>query len=126
MFPIKNLPDSELEWARDFIAKSRWQEATTYRNSLPHEYTLFRNVSRDINKRLDYYHFLDLISEYGKWEKIFGTYGKLQKYLTIDGMRYFGWGGSEESWKECSKQCHGNLFGIASDLSCINRARALE
>ena len=127
MFPTKEkMPEEELNWAREFIKKSKWHEATTYRNTLPHEYTLFREVCRDNDKRLEYYHFLDLISDYGQWEKIFGTYGKLQKYLTIDGMRYFGWGGSEETWKDCAGHCNGNLYEIAKNLSCINRAKGLE
>lgn len=126
MFPTKEMPEEELNWAREFIKKSKWHEATTYRNTLPHEYTLFRNVSRDIDKRLDYYHFLDLISEYGKWEKLFGTYGKMFKYLTIDGMRYFGWCGGVDDWKEVSVKYNGDLYKTACDLSCINRAKALK
>ena len=123
MFPIKSLPETELIWARRFIKNNCWHEAKTYRKTLPHEYILFREISRDRKNRTDYYHFLDLISDYGRWEKIFGTYGKLQKYLTIDGVRYFGWGGNEESWREVSVKYNGDLYKTACDLSCINRAR---
>ena len=32
-------PD-EWAWAREFIARRRWQEAVTYRETAPHEYTI--------------------------------------------------------------------------------------
>ena len=39
-------PD-EWTWARDFIARRRWQEAVTYREKAPHEYTVCQWVKAD-------------------------------------------------------------------------------
>lgn len=48
-------PD-EWAWARDFVARRRWQEAVTYREKAPHEYTVRRWIGgSEANRDFDEY-----------------------------------------------------------------------
>lgn len=39
------------EWVRDFIQRRRWQQAVTYRETAPHEYTVRETSSPKVTSR---------------------------------------------------------------------------
>jgi hypothetical protein len=56
-------PD-ESAWARDFIARRKWREATTYRETAPHEYTVREwEVGEPANRDFD--QFTTFIRRFG-------------------------------------------------------------
>jgi hypothetical protein len=54
----------EQAWAADFIARRRWQEAVTYREKAPHEYTV-RQWVRGADGYRDFDRFVTLVRRFG-------------------------------------------------------------
>jgi len=79
----------EIEQVRCFINSVKWQEAKTYRDTFPHEYT----VSNWIGSRKDlfnkFYSFVEYIRKNGYQKKFFK---KTYTYLDVDGYQYWTMG----------------------------------
>lgn len=54
----------EWDWAREFVARRRWREAVTYRDTAPHEYVV-RTWETDEQGNLDFSRFVVLIRRCG-------------------------------------------------------------
>jgi hypothetical protein len=79
------------EWtsARDFIARRRWREAVTYRESAPHEYTI-RGWQSGETANQDFDEFATLVRRFGYADYF---YRIRHIYWVVDGHRYWtmGW-----------------------------------
>jgi hypothetical protein len=79
----------EWVWARDFIARRKWREAVTYRETAPHEYVV-RKWETDEQGNRDFDRFITLIRRFGYAD----FYYKLRHiYWAIDEFKYWtmGW-----------------------------------
>lgn len=61
---IEHPTTDDLAWARDFIGRRRWQEAVTYRETAPHEYTV-RNWQRAEAANTEFDQFVNLLRRCG-------------------------------------------------------------
>ena len=81
-------PD-EGTWARDFIARRKWREAVTYRETAPHEYTLRKSeVGERANQDFD--QFAIYIRRFGYAD----FYYRIRHiYWAVDAFKYWtmGW-----------------------------------
>ena len=81
-------PD-EGTWARDFIARRKWREAVTYRETAPHEYTLRKSeVGERANQDFD--QFAICIRRFGYAD----FYYRIRHiYWAVDAFKYWtmGW-----------------------------------
>jgi hypothetical protein len=77
------------EWARDFIRRRRWQDAVTYRETAPHEYTV-RTWMPDEPDSTDFNRFVTLIRRFGYADFY---YQVRHLYWAVDGFKYWtmGW-----------------------------------
>lgn len=79
----------ERAWARDFIARRRWQEAVTYRKIAPHEYTVREWVPGEkANEEFD--RFTTFIRRFGYAD----YYYRIRHiYWVVDDYKYWtmGW-----------------------------------
>jgi len=79
----------ELEWARAYISRRRWQEAVTYRETAPHEYTVRQwQASDDGNDEFD--RFITLVRRCGFAD----FYYRIRHlYWAVDEFKYWtmGW-----------------------------------
>lgn len=80
---MRKITDEELARARAFIAARRWKFASTYAKTAPHEYTV-RYWDPDV---AEYFWFARLILECGYRQNY---YKRINRYLEIDGWKYFG------------------------------------
>ena len=80
-------------WAQDFIRRRRWQEAVTYRETAPHEYTV-RTWVPDERGSADFDQFVILIRRFGDADFY---YQIRHLYWTVDEFKYWtmGWPVSE-------------------------------
>ena len=80
-------------WARDFIRRRRWQEAFTYRETAPHEYTV-REWVPDGRGSADFDSFVILIRRFGYADFY---YQIRHLYWAVDDFKYWtmGWPVSE-------------------------------
>ena len=80
-------------WARDFIRRHRWQEAVTYRETAPHEYTV-RKWLPDEGGSDDFDQFVTLIRRFGYADFY---YQVRHLYWAVDEFKYWtmGWPVSE-------------------------------
>ncbi len=79
----------EWAWARDFIARRRWREAVTYRETAPHEYVV-RKWEVDEQGNQDFDRFIRMIRRFGYAD----YYYKVRHiYWEIDSFKYWtmGW-----------------------------------
>ena len=79
----------EWAWARDFIERRRWQEAVTYRETAPHEYTIRQWVSGEDGNR-DFERFVTSVRRFGYAD----FYYKIRHiYWAVDEFKYWtmGW-----------------------------------
>jgi hypothetical protein len=79
----------EWTWARDFIAQRRWQEAVTYRETAPHEYTV-RQWMHGSEANRDFERFVTYIRRFGYAD----FYYKIRHiYWAVDEFKYWtmGW-----------------------------------
>lgn len=87
---LLEVPSSEeWKWARDFIKQLRWREATSYRETAPHEY-IVRNWEADAQGHPDFNYFIILIRRFGYAD----YYYKVRHiYWAIDEFKYWtmGW-----------------------------------
>ena len=87
-------PSSEdWAWALDFIRRRRWQEAVTYRETAPHEYTV-RTWVLDERGSADFDQFVILIRRFGYADFY---YQIRHLYWAVDEFKYWtmGWPVSE-------------------------------
>ena len=79
----------EWAWARNFIARRRWQEAVTYRKTAPHEYTVGEWEAGNEASR-DFDQFILYIRRFG-YADFF--YRIRHLYWAIDDFKYWtmGW-----------------------------------
>jgi hypothetical protein len=97
-------------WAREFIAGRRWQEASTYRATAPHEYTIRTWMAGD-NASRDFDGFVIFIRRFGYAD----FYYRIRHiYWALDEFKYWtmGWPvgetvvinraplGAPEPWKD--------------------------
>jgi hypothetical protein len=81
-------PD-EWAWARDFIARRRWQEAVMYRETAPHEYTIRKWESGE-QANQDFDQFATFIRRFGYAD----FYYRIRHiYWAVDDFKYWtmGW-----------------------------------
>ena len=80
-------------WARDFIRRRKWQEAVTYRETAPHEYTV-RKWLPDEGGGADFDRFVRLIRRFGYADFY---YQIRHLYWAVDELKYWtmGWPVSE-------------------------------
>lgn len=80
-------------WARDFIRHRKWQEAVTYRETAPHEYTVRKWVP-DETGSADFDRFVSLIRRFGSADFY---YEIRHLYWAVDEFKYWtmGWPVSE-------------------------------
>ena len=80
-------------WARDFIRRRKWQEAVTYRETAPHEYTV-RKWLPDEGGSADFDRFVSLIRRFGYADFY---YQIRHLYWAVDEFKYWtmGWPVSE-------------------------------
>ncbi len=79
----------ESEWAREFVARRRWREAVTYRETAPHEYTV-RDWRKGERANRDFGRFTTFIRRFG-YADFF--YRARHIYWVIDEFKYWtmGW-----------------------------------
>ena len=100
-------------WARDFILRRRWQEAVTYRETAPHEYTV-RHWQREERANAEFDRFVTLVRRCGRAD----FYYRIRHiYWAVDAFKYWtmGWPTLEttvinrarldapEPWKDVSR-----------------------
>jgi hypothetical protein len=80
-------------WTQDFIRRRRWQEAVTYRETAPHEYTI-REWVPDERGSADFDSFVILIRRFGYADFY---YQIRHLYWAVDDFKYWtmGWPVSE-------------------------------
>ena len=87
---VRELPAAEdLAWAREFISQRRWQEAVSYRDTAPHEYTV-REWRRGDAANADFDRFVTLIRRCGYAD----FYYRIRHiYWAVDEQKYWtmGW-----------------------------------
>lgn len=103
----------ECEWARDFIRRRRWQEAKTYRETAPHEYTV-RDWQRGENANAEFDQFVALLRRCG-YADLYYDFRLI--YWAVDEFKYWtmGWPvaettvinrvplGAPEPWKDLDR-----------------------
>ncbi len=79
----------EIVWAQDFVARRRWQEAVTYRETAPHEYVVRKWESAEQGQQ-DFDRFITLIRRFGYADFY---YSVRHIYWAIDEHKYWtmGW-----------------------------------
>ncbi len=79
----------EWAWARQFVARRRWQEAVTYREKAPHEYTI-RKWEPGEQAGRDFDQFVTLIRRFGYADFY---YDLRHLYWAVDEFKYWtmGW-----------------------------------
>jgi len=91
---VRELPTSEdLAWAREFIGQRRWQEAVSYRDTAPHEYTV-REWLQGEAADADFDRFVTLIRRCGDAD----FYYRIRHiYWAVEEQKYWtmGWPVSE-------------------------------
>lgn len=108
---LREIPTSEEhDWARDFVARRRWREAVTYRETAPHEYVV-RAWEKGEEGNREFDRFVVLIRRFGYAD----FYYRIRHlYWAIDDHKYWtmGWPVAEttvinrtrvdapEPWKE--------------------------
>jgi len=80
---------SDWAWAREFITYRRWQEAVTYRETAPHEYTI-RNWQSGLRANRDFDRFVTSIRRFGHADFY---YRVRHIYWEVDDFKYWtmGW-----------------------------------
>ena len=83
----------ERVWARNFVARRKWREAATYRETSPHEY-MVRKWETDEQGNRDFDSFVVLIRRFGYADFY---YRVRHLYWAIDDFKYWtmGWPVSE-------------------------------
>jgi hypothetical protein len=98
--------DGVIERARSYIAAVRWQNAKTYEDFAPHEYTM-RKWNTELNQECIW--FCKLIQSAGVKEKFMGT---TYRYLYVDNHRYWTIGPGMFLINRCpADQDHDNPTG---------------
>ena len=79
----------ECAWARAFVASRRWQDAVTYRETAPHEYTV-RTWRPDAGGQRDFEQFAAFIRRFGHADFY---YRRRHLYWDVDEQKYWtmGW-----------------------------------
>lgn len=87
---LREVPTPEdWAWTRDFIVSRRWQEAVTYREAAPHEYTI-RNWVPGEQANIDFNRFVSFVRRFGYAD----FYYKIRHlYWAVDEFKYWtmGW-----------------------------------
>ena len=87
---VRELPAAEdLAWAREFISQRRWQEAVSYRDTAPHEYTVGKWLPGNA-ANADFDRFVTLIRRCGYAD----FYYRIRHiYWAVDEQKYWtmGW-----------------------------------
>lgn len=87
---LREVPTAaEMHWACGFVARRRWREAVTYRNTAPHEYVI-RAWEADKQGDLDFSLFVVLIRRFGYADWF---YQVRHIYWAVDEYKYWtmGW-----------------------------------
>jgi hypothetical protein len=77
----KEIPQTELQWFKDYIARVRWQKAKS--QDFPHSYTVREWFPDDFEQAVL------IIRHYGVAERF---YNKTYLYLHLDGLKYWTMG----------------------------------
>jgi hypothetical protein len=80
---VSRSPADDLSWAEEWVASRRWQEAVTYRETAPHEYTVRKWMPDHVD---EYRRFAQLILDRG-YDGAF--WSQVRKYLDVGSHRYW-------------------------------------
>jgi len=100
MVQVERTAEDNVAWAERFIADRRWQEAVTYRETAPHEYTI-RGWLPDSVAQEGFFRFVRVIRHHG-YPAMF--WKSRNMYLDVGAYRYWTMGAPVEETEVINRQ----------------------